>query len=213
MERTAIINELRRFEPEKERYNARNLGEVSNYKHYLEDSMNFFFDDLRLFRANKEKDIVSEYISQTILDLEIGKLQLEKRYQAYCEEHNGEDLRFVETFVTLQKEYTRQMRHRLEDALIGKLEERKVIIHKDDIDRVAYEELLAEYGDLLSVQDLVKIFDVTRQTIHNWEIEGKIHRSNSQSGRPRFLKSDIKVLLLQNNPDLAQIHRTELNRK
>lgn len=213
MERTTIINELRRFEIEEERYNGRSIDEVGNYKLYLEDSMNFFFDDLRLFRANKEKETVSEYISQTLSDLEIGEQQLGSRYKTYCEEHKGEDLYLVDTFVALQKKYTQQMRNRLEDALIGKLEERKVIIHKDEIDRVAYGELLAEYGDLLSVQDLVKIFDVTRQTIHNWEIEGRIHRSNSQSGRPRFLKSDIKVLLLQNNPDLAQIHREKSNEK
>lgn len=214
MERTTIINELRKFEIEEERYNGRSIDEVGNYKLYLEDSMNFFFDDLRLFRANKEKDTVSEYISQTLSDLEIEEQQLESRYKTYCEEHKGEDLCLVDTFVALQKKYTQQMRNRLEDALSGKkLDERKAVIHKNEIGKVAYEALLSEYGDLLSTQDLVRIFNVTRQTIHNWEIEGKIHRSNSQSRKPLYLKSDIKAYLIQNNPDLVQVHREELDRK
>lgn len=214
MERTAIINELRRFEVDGERYNGRNIDEVDNYKLYMEDSMNFFFDDLRLFQANKDKDIVSEYISQTLSDMTIGEQQLESRYKMYCEEHKDENLHLVNTFVAIQRKYTQQMRNRMEDALTGKKpEERIAIIHKSEIDRMAYKELLAEYGDLLTIQDLTKIFNVTRQSIYNWEKEGKILRTNPQNGKPLYLKSDIKALLIQNNPNLVQVHREKLNGK
>ena len=149
MEQTTIINELRKFEVDGERYNGMVGMEVANYRNYLEDALNLFFDDLSLFMANKDKGIVSDYISLTLSNLERGEKQLETRYQAYCQEHKGEDWQLMDTAVALQKEFTRQMRHRLEDVLTGKNpEERKAVIRKDELDKEAYNELLSEYGDL-----------------------------------------------------------------
>ena len=63
--------------------------------------------------------------------------------------------------------------------------------------------LLAEYGDLLTIGDLCKIFDVTRVTINNWEHEGKIKRTDA-NGSPRYLKSEIKRILVQNHPEILR---------
>lgn len=214
MEQAAIFKELRRLEVDGEMCNGVTIHNESNHKTYLDDAMNRFFDDLRHFRADRDKESFTDYIALALSDLDNGERQLDNLYQAYCTEHDGEDLNLVRIIVSRQKEYTKQMRHRLEDVLSGKSpEERRTVIRKDEIDRVAYEELLSEYGDVLSTKDLIEIFKVTRQTIHNWEKEGKICRTNSQSGKPAYLKLDIKAFLIQNNPELVRVHREKLNGK
>lgn len=207
MERTAIINELRRFEVAEERYNGRRMDEMDNYRLHLEDAMNVFFDDLSYLVANKDMGIICRYVSLILNSLKSGAQQLENRYQVYCKEHQGEDLRLMNTAIAIQKDFTRQVRHRLEEVLTGENpEERRAVIRRDEMDRVAYDGLLSEYGDLLSIQDLTEIFHVTRQTIYNWETKGKIHRADSHGRRALYLKSDIKAYMIQNNPDLVQVY-------
>ena len=73
--------------------------------------------------------------------------------------------------------------------------------HEEGYDE--YMELLTGYGDLLTIADLCKIFGISRVTLNTWEREGKIKRTDA-NGRPRYLKSEIKRILIQNHPEILR---------
>ena len=86
MERTQIINELRRFEITGDNYN--NISPTKGKKYYiqfLDHQYTIFFEDLRFFLANREKEIISLYIIQALKDLEESRRQLAQKLSWYLE--------------------------------------------------------------------------------------------------------------------------------
>lgn len=213
MERTQIINELRRFEVTGEQYN--NIPPTRGEKYYidiLDQQHNEFFDDLRFFIANNNKEIVSLYITQTLEDLEDGKKQLAKKLSSYLQEKENEETMYIRSMNAIQKDYINKMECRLSNTLnvlSGGQSYHNPELAPQQVSLIdTYKDLLANYDDLLTIKDLVTIFKTTRQTIHNWEMDGKIQRTNA-NGHPRFLKSSIKRIIIENFPELIQQFRKE----
>lgn len=213
MERTQIINELRRFEVTDEKYN--NIPSTIGEKYYiniLNHQYNIFFDDLRLFIANSNKENISLYIIQTLEDLEEGKKQLAQKLSSYLHEKENEDTLYIRTMNSIQNDYIDKMENRLSNILnttYDKPSYHNIESKSQQIGLVdTYKTLLSDYDDLLTIKDLVKIFKITRQTIHNWETDGKIQRI-TPTGHPRFLKSSIIRILIENFPELIQQYKKE----
>lgn len=213
MERTQIINELRRFEVTGEQYN--NIPPTRGEKYYidiLDQQHNEFFDDLRFFIANNSKETVSLYITQTLEDLEDGKKQLAKKLSSYLQEKENEETIYIRSMNAIQKDYINKMECRLSNTLkvlSGGQSYHNPELEPQQVSLIdTYKDLLANYDDLLTTKDLVTIFKTTRQTIHNWEVDGKIQRTNA-NGHPRFLKSSIKRIIIENFPELIQQYRKE----
>lgn len=203
MERTEIIKDLRTFYADRS---------IENFSIQLEDEMCIFFDDLRCFKANREQDVVSSYIVQTILDVEEGEKLLERKYAEYRNTHNDEDMSNINSIEELQKEYTKKLKHKLKFIVSGKsVEEAKSIFYVDEMNAVAYSELLVEYGDVLTQKEVCDIFHVTSQTIRNWRKEGWL--TPSIEGKfPKYLKSEIKEVLIRRFPQLIVEH-SKVNRR
>lgn len=208
MERTQIINELRRFEISDNLYN--DIPAERGERYYidtLDRQNNTFFDDLRFFIANNSKETVSLYIAQTLADLEEAKLQLHKMLTLFLKENESIDVTYIRSMNTIQQEYLNKMIKRLSETL-NILSGQQIRpnstqeLQQPNITET-YKELLADYSDLLTINDLVNIFKVTRQTVHRWDLEGRIQRTN-KSGHPRYLKSAIKRLLIEHFPELIQ---------
>lgn len=213
MERTQIINELRRFEVTGEQYN--NIPPTRGEKYYidiLDQQHNEFFDDLRFFIANNSKETVSLYITQTLEDLVTGKKQLDKQLSSYLQEREGNDTIYIRSMNAIQKDYINKMECRLSNTLnilLGRQTYHNSEVKPQQVSLTdTYKDLLANYDDLLTIKDLVTIFKTTRQTIHNWEMDGKIQRTNP-NGHPRFLKSSIKRIIIENFPELIQQYQKE----
>lgn len=214
MERTQIINELRRFEITGDNYN--NISPTKGKKYYiqfLDHQYNIFFEDLRFFLANREKEIISLYIIQALKDLEESRRQLAQKLSWYLEEAENEDTTYIRTMNAIQNDYIKKMKHRLSDTLNvmqGKPTYYNLETEPQQIDFTdTYKNLLADYEDLLTTTDLVKIFKTTRQTIHNWEVNGKIQRI-THDGHPRFLKSSIMKILIENYPELISKYQNKI---
>ena len=216
MERTQIINELRRIEITDNLYN--NIPAERGERYYidtLERLHNGFFDDLRLFIANNSKDTVSLYITQTLTDLEEAQQQLNIKYSLYLKDNENIDTTYVHSMNLIQQDYLNRMRDRLSQTLsilLGNLPQQNCTqeYQQPSITEI-YNELLVNYEDLLTINDLVSIFKTTRQTIHRWESEGRIQRSNT-NGHPRYLKSSIKRLLIEHFPELIQQYKKDDSR-
>lgn len=208
MERTQIINELRRFEISDNLYNdiPAERGE-RYYTDTLDRQNNTFFDDLRFFIANNSKETVSLYIAQTLADLEEAKLQLHKKFTLYLKENESIDITYIRSMNTIQQEYLNKMIKRLSETLniLSGQQIRSNFTQEPEQPNITetYKELLVDYRDLLTINDLVNIFKVTRQTVHRWDSEGRIQRTN-KTGHPRYLKSAIKRLLIEHFPELIQ---------
>lgn len=208
MERTQIINELRRFEISDNRYN--DIPAERGERYYIETldrQNNTFFDDLRFFIANNSKETVSLYIAQTLTDLEEAKLQLHKMLTLFLKENESIDITYIRSMNTIQQEYLNKMIKRLTETLIflSGQQIRSNFTQEPEQPNITetYKELLVDYKDLLTINDLVNIFKVTRQTVHRWDSEGRIQRIN-KTGHPRYLKSAIKRLLIEHFPELIQ---------
>lgn len=208
MERTQIINELRRFEISDNLYNdiPAERGE-RYYTDTLDRQNNTFFDDLRFFIANNSKETVSLYIAQTLADLEEAKLQLHKKFTLYLKENENIDITYIRSMNTIQQEYLNKMIKRLSETLniLSGQQIRSNFTQEPEQPNITetYKELLVDYRDLLTINDLVNIFKVTRQTVHRWDSEGRIQRTN-KTGHPRYLKSAIIRLLIEHFPELIQ---------
>lgn len=208
MERTQIINELRRFEISDNRYN--DIPAERGERYYIETldrQNNTFFDDLRFFIANNSKETVSLYIAQTLTDLEEAKLQLHKMLTLFLKENESINITYIRSMNTIQQEYLNKMIKRLTETLIflSGQQIRSNFTQEPEQPNITetYKELLVDYKDLLTINDLVNIFKVTRQTVHRWDSEGRIQRIN-KTGHPRYLKSAIKRLLIEHFPELIQ---------
>lgn len=208
MERTQIINELRRFEISDNLYN--DIPAERGERYYidtLDRQNNIFFDDLRFFIANNSKETVSLYIAQTLADLEEAKLQLHKMLTLFLKENESIDITYIRSMNTIQQEYLNKMIKRLSETLnfLSGQQIRSNFTQEPEQPNITeiYKELLVDYKDLLTINDLVNIFKVTRQTVHRWDSEGRIQRIN-KTGHPRYLKSAIKRLLIEHFPELIQ---------
>lgn len=208
MERTQIINELRRFEISDNLYN--DIPAERGERYYIETldrQNNTFFDDLRFFIANNSKETVSLYIAQTLADLEEAKLQLHKMLTLFLKENESIDITYIRSMNTIQQEYLNKMIKRLSETLNILLGQQIRPNSTQELQQPniteTYKELLADYSDLLTINDLVNIFKVTRQTVHRWDSEGRIQRTN-KTGHPRYLKSAIIRLLIEHFPELIQ---------
>lgn len=216
MERTQILNELRRFEVIDNSYNNISIERGERfYMNSLDEQHNIFFDDLRLFIANNDKDTVSLYINQTLADLDEGKQQLNRKFSLFLKENETPNITYIRSMNAIQQEYLNKMTKRLSETLniLSGQHIRQNSTQEPQQPNITetYKELLVDYGDLLTINDLVNIFKVTRQTVHRWDSVGRIQRTN-KSGHPRYFKSAIKRLLIEHFPELIQQYKKDESR-
>ena len=133
-------------------------------------------------------------------DIKTGNKNICLRNELSC-------LVFFRNMSQIQLGYIEQTKERLV-ALIDNFSRRIVPgrqkeVYEERNENDEYSGLLSNYGDLLTITDLCKIFSKSRVTINTWEQEGKIKRTDS-NGQPRYLKSEIKRILVQNHPEILR---------
>ena len=198
------------------------------YNRFLEKCFSDFFDELRDKIAVEiilHKEEVLQYLNMLLFDVQSIEEELSQHLLSCgfdgCIEAIREDIKvgnkniclrnelsclvFFRSMCQIQFTYVEKTRVKLL-GLINNFSRRIVLEKQTEEHEERYDEyigLLAEYGDLLTIGDLCKIFDVTRVTINNWEHDGKIKRTDA-NGSPRYLKSEIKRILVQNHPEILR---------
>ncbi len=216
---------------EKHSYNGfTGLEGEEAYSQFLRKCFSDFFDKLSDKIANEvvfHKEEVLQYLNMLLLnihsindevlqqvlgcgfdgcidgmqnDIKAGNKNICLRNELSC-------LIFFRNMSQIQLGYIEQTKEKLL-ALINNFSHRIVPEKKNkecerDESHDEYMELLVEYGDLLTIADLCEIFEISRVTVNNWEREGKIKRTDV-NGRPRYLKSEIKRILIQNHPEILR---------
>ncbi len=216
---------------EKHSYNGvTGLEGEDAYNRFLEKCFSDFFDELRdkiAIEVILHKEEVLQYLNMLLLDVQSIEEELSQHLLScgfdgsidgmlndikagnknICLRNELSCLVFFRNMSQIQLVYVEKTREKLL-ALMNNFSHRIVPEKKnEEYERGErhdeYMELLVEYGDLLTIADLCKIFEISRVTVNNWEREGKIKRTDT-NGRPRYLKSEIKRILIQNHPEILR---------
>lgn len=198
------------------------------YNRFLEKCFSDFFDELRdkiAVEVILHKEEVLQYLNMLLLDVQSIEEELSQHLLNCgfdgCIEAIREDIKAGNRNVCLRNElsclvFFRNM-SQIQFAYVEKTRKKLLGLINNFSRRIVpekkkeeYEEgddeymgLLAGYGDLLTIADLCKIFEISRVTVNTWEREGKIKRTDA-NGRPRYLKSEIKRILIQNHPEILR---------
>lgn len=216
---------------EKHSYNGlMGLEGEEAYSRFLGKCFSDFFDKLSDKIANEvvfHKEEVLQYLNMLLLNIqsindEVLQQVLECGFDGcidgmqndikagnknICLRNELSCLVFFRNMSQIQLGYIEQTKERLL-VLIDNFSHRVVLGRQKEVygernENDEYSELLSNYGDLLTITDLCKIFSKSRMTINTWEREGKIKRTEF-NGHPRYLKNEIKRILVQNHPEIMR---------